>query len=174
MSRIAHLFSCACKLRMSSKRKEYHVDCRAAKAAKFFLVCENHIDPGARVKIPAAMMAKGYSDTESKNRTLQMQVRREVEKSGDWIPPALPRQWPLPRWPCWLFWPPQTQQESLSQWLLPMLPLLWLNQLGDGKAAPFCGRENPRRFTRQMWQSPRNRLLIFVAPNLPQSAKHVH
>ncbi len=70
-------------LRMSSKRKEYHVDCRAAKAAKFFLMCESHINPDMRVRIPAVMMAKGYSDEESKNRMLQMQVRREVEKSGD-------------------------------------------------------------------------------------------
>jgi hypothetical protein len=58
---------------MSSKRKEYHVDRRAAKAAKFFLMCESHINPDMRIKIPAAMMAKGYSNEESKNRTLQMQ-----------------------------------------------------------------------------------------------------
>ncbi len=55
---------------MSSKRKEYHVDCGAAKAAKFFLMCESHIDPDMRTKIPAAMMAKWYSNEESKNRTL--------------------------------------------------------------------------------------------------------
>jgi hypothetical protein len=75
---------------MLSKRKEYHVDCCARKAAKFFLVCESHIDPDMRVKIPAVMMAKRYSNEESKNRTLQMQVCREVEKSGDWIPPCPP------------------------------------------------------------------------------------
>jgi hypothetical protein len=68
---------------MPSKRKEYHVDCGAAKAAKFFLMCKSHINPDMRINIPAAMMAKGYSDEESKNRTLQMQVHREVEKSGD-------------------------------------------------------------------------------------------
>jgi hypothetical protein len=33
-----------------------------------------------RVKIPARMMAKGYSDKESKNRMLQIKVCREVEK----------------------------------------------------------------------------------------------
>jgi hypothetical protein len=44
---------------------------------------KSHIDPDTRIKIPAAMMAKGYSNEESNNRTLQMQVRREVEKSGD-------------------------------------------------------------------------------------------
>jgi hypothetical protein len=31
-----------------------------------------------RVKISAAMMAKGYSDKELKNRMLQMKVRRVV------------------------------------------------------------------------------------------------
>ena len=83
-------------LRMSSKRKEYHVDCHAAKAAKFF----SHINPDMRIKIPAAMMAKGYYNEESKNRTLQMQVRREVEKIRGLDPPALHRQWPRPQWPC--------------------------------------------------------------------------
>jgi hypothetical protein len=68
---------------MSSKWKEYHVDCRAAKVAKFFLMSKSYINPDIRIKIPAAMMAKGYSDEESKNRTLQMQVRREVEKTRD-------------------------------------------------------------------------------------------
>ena len=72
---------------MSSKREEYHVDCRAAKAAEFF----SHIDPDMRIKIPAAMMAKGYSDEESKNRTLQMQVRREVEKIRGFDPPCPPK-----------------------------------------------------------------------------------
>jgi hypothetical protein len=43
-----------------------------------------------RVKIPAAMMAKGYSNEESKNRTLQMQVRREVEKTRGLDPPCPP------------------------------------------------------------------------------------
>jgi hypothetical protein len=59
---------------MLSKRKEYHVDCLAAKAAKFFLMCKSHINPDMRIKVPAAMMAKGYSKEESKNRTRQMQV----------------------------------------------------------------------------------------------------
>jgi hypothetical protein len=74
-------------LRMLSKRKEYHVDCCAAKAAKFFLMCKSHINPDMRIKIPAAMMAKGYSDEESKNRTLQMQVCREMEKIRGLDPP---------------------------------------------------------------------------------------
>jgi hypothetical protein len=79
---------------MSSKRKEYHVDHHAAKVAEFFFVCESHINPDMRVKIPAVMMAKGYSNEESKNRTLQMQVRREMEKIRGLDPPHLPRQWP--------------------------------------------------------------------------------
>jgi hypothetical protein len=78
-------------LRMFSKRKEYHVDCRAAKAVRFFLMCKSHINPDMRMKIPAAMMAKGYSGEESKNRTLQMQVRREVEKIRGLDPPRPPK-----------------------------------------------------------------------------------
>ncbi len=50
-------------------------------AAKFFLMCKSHINPDMRIKIPVAMMAKGYSDEESKNRTRQMQVHREVEEN---------------------------------------------------------------------------------------------
>jgi hypothetical protein len=75
---------------MSSKRKEYHVDCGAVKAAKFFLMCKSHIDPDMRIKNPAVMMAKGYSDEESKNRMLQMQVHREVEKIRGLDPPPPP------------------------------------------------------------------------------------
>jgi hypothetical protein len=40
-----------------------------------------------RIKIPAVMMAKGYSNKESKNRTLQMQVCWEVEKIRGLDPP---------------------------------------------------------------------------------------
>jgi hypothetical protein len=40
----------------------------------------SHINPDMRVKTPAAMMAKGYSDKESKNRMMQMQVYRKVKK----------------------------------------------------------------------------------------------
>jgi hypothetical protein len=74
---------------MSSKRKEYHVDCHAVKADKFCLMCENHIYPEMRVKIPAVMIAKGYSNKEYKNRTLQMQVHREVEKIRGLDPPGV-------------------------------------------------------------------------------------
>jgi hypothetical protein len=85
---------------MASKRKQYHVDRPAAQAAKFFLMCESHIDPDKRVKIPAVMMAKGYFDEDSKNRMLQMQVHREVEIIRGLDPPTLLRQWPQSRQPC--------------------------------------------------------------------------
>ncbi len=55
---------------------------------QFFLMCKSHINPDMRIKIPAAMMAKGYSNKDSKNRT--MQVRREVEKIRGLDPPCPP------------------------------------------------------------------------------------
>jgi hypothetical protein len=76
---------------MLSKRKEYCVDCRAAKAAEFFLMCKSHIVPDMRIKILAEMMAKGYSNKESKNRMLQMQVRQEVKKIRGLDPPLPPK-----------------------------------------------------------------------------------
>jgi hypothetical protein len=54
-------------------------------------MCKSHINPDMRIKIPAAMMAKGYSNEELKNRTLQMQVRREVEKIRGLDPPPPPK-----------------------------------------------------------------------------------
>jgi hypothetical protein len=66
------------KFNMSSIRKEYHVDDRSKKAATFFVACEPN--QATRVKISDAMRAKGYSDVEATNRTMQNQVRREVEK----------------------------------------------------------------------------------------------
>ncbi len=56
-----------------------------------FLMSKSHINPDMRIKIPAAMMAKGYFNKESKNRTLQMQVRREVEKIRGLDPPCPPK-----------------------------------------------------------------------------------
>jgi hypothetical protein len=53
-------------------------------------MCKSHINPDMRIKIPAAMMAKGYSNEESKNRTRQMQVRWEVEKIRGLDPPCHP------------------------------------------------------------------------------------
>ncbi len=55
------------KLKVSSKRKEYCIDAHAKPAAKFFLRCMRDPDPQMRVKIPAAMKAKGHSKEESKD-----------------------------------------------------------------------------------------------------------
>jgi hypothetical protein len=55
---------------MSLKRKESHVDSRAKNGAIFFVVCEPN--PATFVKISSAMQAKGYSDKESKDKTMQM------------------------------------------------------------------------------------------------------
>jgi hypothetical protein len=42
---------------MSSKRKEYKVDDRAEKAARFFVACE--ANPDTRVKVTEAMWVRG-------------------------------------------------------------------------------------------------------------------
>ena len=54
------------------------MDCRAKKAANFFVACD--ANPNTRVKIPDAMRIKGYSISEAADRSLQMQVRREADK----------------------------------------------------------------------------------------------
>jgi hypothetical protein len=75
---------------MTSRRREYHVDCRAKKAAIFFVVCEPNT--ATRVKIPNAMRIRGYSQSKAADQVLQMQVHCKAEKieveaiSG---PPAL-------------------------------------------------------------------------------------
>ena len=70
---------------MTLKRREYHVDCGAKKAAIFFVACEQN--PATRVTIPDAMRIKGYSPSEAADRALQMQVHREAEKiKGEAIP----------------------------------------------------------------------------------------
>jgi hypothetical protein len=57
---------------MTSKRKEYKFDDCATKAALFFLACDaNHV---TRLSIPAATIAKGYSDVEALDGTLVQQV----------------------------------------------------------------------------------------------------
>jgi hypothetical protein len=63
-----------------SSRKEYGVDKRAQAAApaQFYVECNKN--PNTKLKIPAAMRAKGYSDDDASNRTLQAQVRRAAEK----------------------------------------------------------------------------------------------
>jgi hypothetical protein len=70
---------------MTSRRREYHVDCRAKKAASFFVACEPNT--ATRVKIPDAMRIRGYSQSKAADRALQMQVRRKAEKmKGEAIP----------------------------------------------------------------------------------------
>jgi hypothetical protein len=76
---------------MPSRRREYHVGCRAKKAAISFVACKPNT--ATRVKIPNAMRIRGYSQSEAADRALQMQVRREAEKiKGEAIPgpPAAP------------------------------------------------------------------------------------
>jgi hypothetical protein len=63
---------------MSSTRNEHNVDACVKGAASFFMACSGN--PVTTLKIPAAMRAKGYSDTEAIDRALQMQVHWEVEK----------------------------------------------------------------------------------------------
>ena len=60
------------------KRREYHVDYRTKKAALFFVACDTN--PDTRVKIPNAMRITGYSPSKTADRSLQQQVRREVDK----------------------------------------------------------------------------------------------
>ncbi len=70
---------------MTSRRKEYHVDCPAKEAAIFFVACKP--STATRVKIPNAMRIRGYSQSKATDRALQMQVRREAEKiKGEAIP----------------------------------------------------------------------------------------
>jgi len=63
---------------MSSRKNG--ADARAKKAAQLFVVCEGNPNPTGRLIIPDVMRLRGYSGDEVVNRTLQMQVRREVKK----------------------------------------------------------------------------------------------
>jgi hypothetical protein len=63
---------------MTSKRREYHVDCRAKKAAIFFVACEQN--PATWVKTPNEIRIKGYSPSKASNQALQMQVHCKAEK----------------------------------------------------------------------------------------------
>jgi hypothetical protein len=70
---------------MTLRRREYHVDCRAKKAAIFFVACKPNT--ATRVKIPNATRIRGYSQSEATNRGLQMQVHCKAEKiKGEAIP----------------------------------------------------------------------------------------
>ncbi len=64
---------------MSSKRKGQKEDSRVAKAAHFFLACKQNPDSAVKVNILQAMRLWGYSNEETLNRTLQMQVRWAVK-----------------------------------------------------------------------------------------------
>jgi len=65
---------------MSSGKRKNGADACAKKAALFFVACERNPDPTGRLSIPNVLRVKGYSEDEAVNRSLQMQVRREVEK----------------------------------------------------------------------------------------------
>jgi hypothetical protein len=65
---------------MSSRKQKNGADARAKEAALLFVACERNPDPTSRLSIPAVLRVKGYSEDEAVNRTLQMQVRREVKK----------------------------------------------------------------------------------------------
>ncbi len=54
-------------------------------------MCESIIEPDMKVKILAPIMAKGYSNEESKNRMLQMQVQLEVKQIRGLHPPRPPK-----------------------------------------------------------------------------------
>jgi hypothetical protein len=58
---------------MSSKRKEYKDDYCAEKVTCFFVACKANF--ATKVKVTKAMRVRGYSDSESADLMLQMQVR---------------------------------------------------------------------------------------------------
>jgi hypothetical protein len=63
---------------MSSRKSG--ADARTKKAAQLFMACEGNPNPTGRLSIPDVIRLRGYSHDEAVNRTLQMQVRQEVEK----------------------------------------------------------------------------------------------
>ena len=60
---------------MSSGKRKNGADARAKKAALLFFGMRQR-----RLSIPNVLRVKGYSEDQAVNRTLQIQVRREVEK----------------------------------------------------------------------------------------------
>ena len=62
---------------MSSRKNG--ADACAKKAAQLFVLCEGNPNPTGRLSINDVMRLRGYSGDEVVNRTLQMQVRQEVE-----------------------------------------------------------------------------------------------
>jgi hypothetical protein len=71
---------------MTTKKKEYHIDAHAEKAAKFFLAYEHN--PDTTQKIPAAMRAKGYNEEEAADQIIIQQVHCKVDK--------IKRVWSIP------------------------------------------------------------------------------
>ena len=68
---------------MSSGKRKNGADARAKKAALLCLACERNPNLSSRLSIHNVMRVKGYSEDEAINCTLQMQMRREVEKIKD-------------------------------------------------------------------------------------------
>ncbi len=60
------------------KRKEDKVDDCTEKAAHFFITCK--ANPATKVKVTEAMLMRGYSDRESADLMLQMQVHHMIQK----------------------------------------------------------------------------------------------
>ncbi len=84
-----------------------------------------------RVKIPGAMMAKGYSNKESKNRTLQTQACQEVEKIRGLDPPRPPEAVTADVTAMFtLLAPPNTTRVTLAT--IPPEALLALAELAGG------------------------------------------
>jgi hypothetical protein len=71
---------------MTSKKREYHVDCRAKKAAIFFVAFKPN--PATKVKIPNAMRIKEYSPSEASNQALVHQKAKKIKGEADPGPPA--------------------------------------------------------------------------------------
>ena len=105
---------------MPSKRKKYVIDDRAENAAKLYLFCAGN--PVVNLKIPSAMMARGYTPEEATCRALQMQVHHIAIKLGGGIPTDLLRHWPQLQRPSWLWCHLQRQRvDSLSSLSIRML-----------------------------------------------------
>ncbi len=64
---------------MSSGKRKNGAEARARKAVLLFVACERNPDPTGQLSIPNVLRVNGYSEDEAVNRTLQMQVCREVK-----------------------------------------------------------------------------------------------
>ncbi len=135
---------------MSSNRKAYGIDPRAAKAAKLFHFCARSSDHDITLSYPAAMRAKGYSDPESKDRTLLMQVRRIAEKlsppssSGPPVAAAAAATALLA-----LAAPPTNAKKHPLATISPNIPLAAVGGNGDGDSLASVKFPSPMRKTRK-------------------------